>query len=345
MLLSKIWLIMIKKIIYKKIWTEIKKAKNVLLTLHPSPDGDSIGSNLALYHALTKMGKKVTLLGGDSIFPNNFNNLPGAKNISNKNFFQINPNDYDLFIIADISDEKRISQKGDMSIPKTLKTIVIDHHRSNTTKFANINLIDANSPATCQLLYWLLESEKIKITQNIAACLFIGLYTDTGGFKYRDTTYKTFSIATILTKIYPNFDKLIFEVENNDQPDRLKFLSLMLASIDTYCSGKVAISSIDFETIKKNNISNTVVNGSEISNIVKSVVGWDIGISLIEAQPNFIKISIRTRDAQRYDLTKLSVALGGGGHRSAAGAILTDLSITQAKELILDKLKEVYKLN
>lgn len=335
---------MIKRLIYKKIWAEIKKAKNVLLTLHPSPDGDSIGSNLALYHALTKMGKKVTLLAGDSTFPNNFSKLPGVKNILAKNFFQINPNDYDLFIIADISDEKRISKQGDMSIPKTLKTIVIDHHLSNTTKFANINLIDASSPATCQLLYWFLEFGKIKITKEIAACLFVGIYTDTGGFKYRNTTSKTFSIATILTKIYPDFDKLIFEVENNDQPDRLKFLSIMLASINTYCSGKVAISSIDFDTIKKNNISNTVVNGSEISNMVKSVVGWDIGISLIEAQPNFIKISLRTRDAKKYDLTKLSVALGGGGHRSAAGSTLTDLSIPQAKELLIEKIKKIYQI-
>lgn len=335
---------MIKKLVYKKIWAEIKKAKNILLTLHPSPDGDSIGSNLALYHVLTKMGKKVTLLAGDSSFPNNFKNLPGVKNILAKNFFQINPDDYDLFIIADISDEKRISQKGVMSIPKTLKTIVIDHHISNTN-FSNINLVDKKSPATCQSVYELLEFKKIKITKEIASCLFIGIYTDTGGFKYRDTTTKTFSIAASLTKIYPDFDKLIFELENNDNPDRLKFLSIMLNSVETYRSGEVAIASIDFDTIQKNNINNNVVNGSEIANMIKSVVGWDIGISLIEAQPNFIKISLRTRDAKKYDLSKLSLALGGGGHRSAAGAVLNNLSISQAKELVLDKIKQVYKLN
>ncbi len=336
---------MIKKLIYKKIWSEIKKAKSILLTLHPSPDGDSIGSNLALYHVLTKMGKKVTLLAGDSTFPNNFNNLPGVKNILPKNFFQITPDDYDLFIVADISDEKRISQKGDMSIPKTLKTIVIDHHLSNISKFAKVNLVDSDSPATCQILYELLEFEKVKITKEIAICLFVGIYTDTGGFKYRDTTTKTFSIAASLTKIYPDFDKLIFEVENNDDPDRLKFLSLMLSSIETYCSNKVAIASIDFDTIQKNNISNNVVSGSEIANMVKSVVGWDIGISLIESQPNFIKISLRTRDAKKYDLSKLSMALGGGGHRSAAGAILNNLSVPQAKKILLDKLDKLYKLN
>jgi phosphoesterase RecJ-like protein len=290
------------------------------------------------------MGKKVTILLGDSAFPNNFNNLSGVKNILAKNFFQINPDNYDLFIIADISDEKRISKQGEVSIPKTLKTIVIDHHLSST-KFADINLVDSESPATCQLVYELLEVEKIKITKEIAACLFIGIYTDTGGFKYRNTTSETFSIAANLTKIYPNFDKLIFEVENNDEPDRLKFLSNILSSINTYCSGKVTIASIDFATIKKNNINNGVVNGSEIANMIKSVVGWDIGISLIESQPNVIKISFRTRDSKKYDLTKISLALGGGGHRSAAGVVLTDLSISEANKLLLDKLKKIYKLN
>lgn len=325
----------------KKIWKEIKKAKNILLTLHPSPDADSIGSNLALYHVLTKMGKKVTILGGDSEFPQNLLSLPGVNKILPKNFFQIETSDYDLFIITDISSEKQISKQGEVIIPKTLKTIIIDHHTSNL-KFADINLVDSKSPATCQIVYEFLETEKIKISKSIAICLFIGIYTDTGGFKYLNTTSKTFEIAANLTKIYPDFNKTIFELENNDKPDRLKFLSIMLGSINTYFSGKVAVASVDFKTIEKNNINNSVVHGSDIANYVKSVVGWEIGISLIEAQPNLIKISFRTRDPQKYDLTKISVALGGGGHKSAAGVTLTDISLTKAKELLIEKLCQVY---
>jgi phosphoesterase RecJ-like protein len=332
---------MIKKLIYKKIWAEIKKAKNILLTLHPSPDGDSVGSNLALYHVLTKMGKKVTLLGGDSEFPKRFLSMPGSDKIVPQNFFKINPEDYDLFIIADISNEKQISKQGNIIIPKTLKTIVIDHHASNL-KFADINLTDENAPATCQLVYDFLEAEKINFTKSVAVCLFIGLYTDTGGFKYFNTNYKTFLTAANLSKIYPDFNKIIFEIENNDQPDRLKFLSLMLGSITTHVSGKVAIASVDFKTIEKNNISNSVVNGSDIANFVKSVIGWEIGISMIEAQPNLIKISFRTRDSNKYDLTKISTALGGGGHKVAAGVTLNDISLPKAKDLVIATICQVY---
>lgn len=327
--------------IYRKIWREIQKAKSILLILHPSPDADSAGSNLALYHALIKMGKRVTLLAGDTQYPQNLLSLPGSNKVLPKNFFQINQNDYDLFIISDISDKKQISKQGNISISKKLKTIIIDHHPTNP-KFAKINLVEAKVPATCQIIYNLFKINKFKITKNIAACLFIGLYTDTGGFKYLNTNYKTFLIAAELTKIYPAFNKLIFDLENSDQPDRLKFLSLILRSINTYLNDKVAIASIDFDTIQKNKISSEVINGSEISNMVKSVIGWEIGISLIELQPNLIKVSFRTRDVNKYDLTKISIALGGGGHKTAAGATIAEMSLDQAKDLLITKICQVY---
>jgi phosphoesterase RecJ-like protein len=332
---------MINKFISRKIWREIQKSQNILLILHPSPDADSVGGNLALYHALTKMGKNVTILSGDSEYPKNLLSLPGSNKVLPKNFFQINQNDYDLFIITDISDKKQISKQGNIVISKKLKTIIIDHHSTNS-KFAKINLVDTKAPATCQLIYNLFKTNKIKITKTIAACLFIGFYADTGGFKYFNTNYKTFLIASELTKIYPNFNKLIFDLENSDQPDRLKFLSLMLGSINTYLSEKVAIASIEFDTIKENNISSDVVNGSDIANIIKSVIGWEIGISLIELQPNLVKVSFRTRDSNKYDLTKISVALGGGGHKTAAGATLNNMSVSEAKDLLIAKICQVY---
>ena len=282
----------------KKFCEEIKKSNKILLTLHPSPDGDSIGSNLALYHALSKMGKKVTILGGDSDFPKNFLNIPGKEKIIPKNFFQIDTQEFDLFIMADISSPKQVSKQGEVVIPKNLRTVVIDHHASNLS-FADVNIIDPNSPATCQLVYELFKENNIKITKNIAACLFIGLYTDTGGFKYLNTTHKTFLAAAELSKIYPSFNDLIFDLENNDHPDRLKFLSLMLGSVEHFISGKVAIASIDYETIQKNKISSSVINGSDVANFVKSVVGWEIGISVIEYQPNCVKISFRTIDSKK----------------------------------------------
>jgi len=326
----------------KKFWLEIKKAKNILMTLHPSPDGDSIGSNLALYHALTKMGKKVTLISGDSKFPNNFITLPGTSNITNQNFFDLDLSKFDLFIINDIAALNQISRQGEINISKNLKTIIIDHHVSNT-KFADINLVDTQAPATCQLVYDLFQFNRVKITKDIAICLLVGIYTDTGGFKYRNTTDKTFLTAANLSKINPDFNKFIFEVENNDSPDRLKFLSLILGSIKTYCSDKVAIASLDYETIKKSDINNSVISSSEVANMVKSVTGWEIGICMIESQPNYTKVSFRTRDSKKYDLSKISAAIGGGGHMAAAGAIINK-PLVEATNLLIEKVSQTYKI-
>lgn len=326
----------------KKIWSEIKKAKSILLCLHPSPDGDSIGSNLALYNLLTKMGKKVTLIGGDSEFPKNFSTLPGVNKIIPKNFFQINQDDFDLFVILDIAGPKQISRQGEVVISEKLKTIIIDHHVSNP-KFADINLVDGDSPATCQIIYNFFQENKLKITKNIAACLFVGIYTDTGGFKYINTTYKTFLAAANLSKINPKFTNFVFEIENNEHPDRLKFLSIMLGSVKTYLSGKVAIASIDFETLKENNLNNSVINGSEIANLVKAVTGWEIGMCMIEHQPNLVRINFRTRDADKFDVSKISTALGGGGHKSAAGTTVTG-SLTEVTDLLIEKISQIYKI-
>lgn len=324
----------------KKIWTEIKKAKNILLCLHPSPDGDSIGGNLAFFHILTKLGKKVTLISGDTELPQNFSTLPGASKISSKNFFQINQTDYDLFLIIDIAGPNQISRQGEIVFDKKLRTIIIDHHISNP-KFADINLVDPKAPSSCQIIYEFFQENKIKISKEVAVCLFVGIYTDTGGFKYPNTSYKTFLAAANLSKINPKFNKFIFEIENNEHPDRLKFLSIMLSSIRTYLSGKVAIASVDYDTIQKNNIESSVINCSEIANTVKSVTGWEIGISMIEFQPNLVKISFRTRDSEKYDLSKLSTSVGGGGHKAAAGASIND-SLENATNLILKNIKKLF---
>ncbi|MCW1949144.1 MAG: DHH family phosphoesterase, partial [Candidatus Shapirobacteria bacterium] len=260
----------------KKVWREIDRSSKILLHIHPGPDADSVGSALAMYHVLKSLNKDVTLIQGDNDLPKNLITLPGADKIIPKNIFQIDLNQYDLFLILDSSSPKQISRLGTLKFPKKLKTVCIDHHISSE-KFAQINLICPTSPATCQVLFDLFQLRKIKLNNKIAACLFAGIYTDTGGFKYLNTTYKTLNIVSQLTKIYPQFTKLIFDIENTDQPDRLKLVSILLGSIETYFSNHVAIASISFDEIEKNKLSSNSLNGnSEVSNMIKSVVGWDI---------------------------------------------------------------------
>jgi len=326
----------------KKVWREIDHSNNILLHIHPGPDADSVGASLAFYHVLKKMGKNVVCFCGDNELPKNLSTIPGAQNVISKNFFQIDLTKFDLFIIHDSSSTNQISRNGKVVFPKNLKTIAIDHHFSNE-KFANINLIAPKYSSTCQILYDLFQLKKVKLNSNIAACLFIGMYTDTGGFKYFNPTYKTFDIASKLAKIYPKFDQLIFDVENNDHPDRLKFTALLLNSIELYLSNHVAIASISYEEIQKNNLDQTgITNYSEVANMIKSVIGWDIALTLVEFQPNIVKVSLRTRDSKIYDLAKIATATkSGGGHKAAAGATISK-SLPETKEFLLGIIKKLY---
>lgn len=331
------------KIVGKKIWKEINHAKNILLTVHAGPDADSVGSNLTLYYVLKKMGKNVCLIQGDSELPPNLKTIPGTDKIFPKNIFQVDLNQFDLFLILDSSSPSQISRLGKITFPKKLKTIIIDHHLSSE-KFAQINLVLPKYTSTCQVVYDLLQNQKIKIDKNMAANLFIGIYTDTGAFKYFNPNYKIFDIAGKLAKIYPKFPELIFGIENNDSPDRIKLISYLLSSVKNYCSDHIAIASISSEEIQKNHIDINTLNGySDVTNMLKSVVGWDIAMTMIEFQPGNIRINFRTRDSQKYDLSKIATATGsGGGHKAAAGATISNKSIPEATEFILGIIKKLY---
>lgn len=330
------------KICARRIWKEIDRSQKILLHLHPSPDGDSVGSSLGFYHALTGLGKEVVVIQGDSEIPGNLLSIPGTEKVIHQNITQIDLSQFDLFIILDSSSMNQVTKIKGFKFPRKFKTIVVDHHQSNE-KFAKINMVLPSYSSTAQIVFELLNYRKIKITPKIAACIYVGIYTDTGGFRYFNPSYKTFNIASHLTKIYPKFPQLIFNIENSDRPDRLKFISLMLASIETFANNHIAIAKLPFNLIEENHLDINIIGGySEIANMLKAVIGWNIAVTLVEIQPGTIKASFRTRNSDLYDMSKIASATKfGGGHKAAAGATL-NMSLTQTQEFILSIIKKLY---
>ncbi len=294
-----------------------------------------------MMHALRSLGKPVTVIIGDSEPPTTLSHLPGFDQIKLNNFFEINIPDYDLFIIQDSGSPDQISKLRPIKFPDSLETVVIDHHSTNT-QFAQINLIDTAYPAVCQILYDLFKIWGVNISEAIAACLYIGIYTDTGGFKYPPTTSDTLLIGADLAKINPNFPADIFLLENSFAPQHISYLGLALTSIEHYFSGHVAISAVPFSELKRLGIKKTHTEKTDISNILKSVVGWDIGIGFTETEPGVVNLSLRTRDEKKYNVAKIAFATGyGGGHPAAAGGTL-NLPYDQAKKFLLDTIARVY---
>ncbi len=323
------------------ILAEIKKAKSVLLHCHPSPDPDSVGSALAMKFAVEQLGVKATVFKGDSEIPDAFMHFPGARDIVQKNFFELDLAEFDLFIIQDSGSKEMISRFKPIEFPLPMRTIVIDHHASNQG-YGDINLVEPTYPAACQVLHDLFMEWQIKLTPEIAANLFIGMYTDTGGFKYRGTTARTFAVAAELTKIVPSFPKLISDMENSRTPGDLALQALALSNIETFLNGKCGLSIVTLAGLKEKNIPMSDVHAGMISPILQSVKEWSIAGVIIEVAPGNIKMSFRSKDAD-YDVSKLAVALGGGGHKDAAGAVLM-MPLEDAKKLVVQKMEELYNL-
>jgi phosphoesterase RecJ-like protein len=324
------------------ILAEIKKAKSILLHCHPSPDPDSVGSALAMKFTLEQLGKKATVIKGDSDIPQAFMHFPGAEDIVQKNFFEVDLAAFDLFISLDTASVDRISTLGSIKFPPSLKVINIDHHATNPG-FGMIDLLEISYPATGQILFDLFSCWGIKITHEIAANLFIGIYTDTGGFKFRGATMRTFEAAAGLVRIIPDFPKIISDMERSRSPEHVAFLGLGLSSIESLLGGKFALASISLADLAENNIPVSEAHSSNISPFIMSVTDWEVGGCLCEIAPGIIKGSFRSANIEKYDVAKLTEALGGGGHRGAAGVTLK-MSIEEAKKSVVAKAKELYNL-
>ncbi len=328
-----------QKKIAGQIWNEIKKAERVLLHCHPSPDPDSVGSALAMMLALQGMGKDVTVIEGDSEKPPVMAHLPGFEMIEPKNYFEIDAKEFDLFLILDSSDLSQVSKLNEVVFPETLVTVNIDHHGYDRG-YADIDLVIKDSPAVAQILFDLFRLWKVVVTPDMAVNLILGIYADTGGFKYPLTVQETFKIAGELASISPDYHQVIFEYENDNEPEIVLFKGLALSSINMYFDGKVAIAEVPYKELKKRGIVKRHTEKSEISNMLKSVVGWEIGIAFVEIEPNEVSISMRTRG--KYDVGKIAVATGnGGGHALASGATLFK-PYEDAKTFLLDTIVKVY---
>lgn len=333
------------KTIHKKaplILAEIKKAKHILLHCHPSADPDSVGSALAMKFAIEQLGRKVILIKGDNDIPEEFV-FPGIETIINKNFFEIDINDFDLFIILDSGSKDMISKEKEVIFPDSLMTVVIDHHVSNKG-YGKINCIESAYPATSQILFHLFKEMNIEIDHDIALNLFMGIYADTGGLKYPLTTSETFKIVGELVSLAPEFTKTISIMENSKTKEDLIFLSLALASLKTYFSDRFALASITYEEFLENKINPDLCSPSEISTLFRTVKTFDISVCLTEVKPNIIKINFRSKDSIRFDVSKIAVAIGGGGHKAASGAHMKNITIPEAIDLVVKKAKEIYNL-
>jgi phosphoesterase RecJ-like protein len=231
---------------------------------------------------------------------------------------------------------------AEVVFPERMNTVVIDHHPTNNG-FGKINLVEPTYSSTSHILYDLFTLWKVEFDPDAAICLFVGIFADTGGFRYLNSTPEVLEIAAKLARINPNYHEVVFDLENNRSPIEIEMMELALSSIEKHFSGHVVFSVIPYKEIKKRNLNKSHAMEGLVASTLRSVMGWNLVASLVEAEPDIVTVSLRTRDENRFDVSKIAkiVGQGGGGHRGAAGTIIHE-PLEMARQSLLDKIKELF---
>lgn len=304
----------------------IHEKKRFLISCHIHPDGDGIGSLLALGLSLTAFGKKVSMVCTDGA-PSVYNFLDGNNTIVTEFNPEFNP---EVLICVDCSEKERVAISPEIWNVPGLMVVNIDHHLTNT-EFGNINIIDANAGAAGEIVFQIITAEKLPINQKIAAALYTAIATDTGFFRYNNTSALTLEIASLLVKNYHvEPAKVAEQVHEQKSYKSIRLLGEVLNTLKLGIGGKLAWMVMDQQMLAKYPVENEETES--YVNYARSIEGVEIGLLFKELKPNEIKLSWRSTSAA--DVSKLASYFGGGGHARAAGCTITGSVDSVVNEVI-----------
>ncbi len=308
------------------------KSKNCLVLSHQNPDGDTLGSMLALGEILRILGHEVYRAVSDPV-PEIYKFLPFANLIKLPSDNSLIEN-YDMAFSLDCGSVKRLASAG--KFWQTAKaTINIDHHISNE-KFGKINWIEAHATSTGQLVFWLAKNANINISADVATLLYVTLLTDTGCFSNSNTNSEALSWGAELIKLGADHLKVYKEIFMKKPYKAIKVFAEALTNLSLIEDGGIAWTYISSESLKKHGA--TAEDTEDIIDYIMKTEGVKIGVFFRE-DGSETKVSLRSRE---FDVSEIAVSFGGGGHKRAAG-INIKKSFNEVEKLVLEKVVEEYK--
>ena len=311
----------------------IKKFNEFLITSHINPEGDAIGSQIAIARLLRKLGKKSVMLD-DSPVPNVLRFMKGSEDISKEM-----PRDFNFqaIIILDSPDLARIGRVKEF-IKKDSVIINIDHHISNVN-FGKFNWVEPDFSSAGEMVYDLFKAFKAKIDLDDAIALYAAIMTDTGSFKYSNTVSKTHRIAAELVDIGVKPYEMHTKIYETSSIQDTNLLGEVLQTMKLTEDGKIAWLWVTKEMLKKTKAS---LEGTEgIINFARSIDGVEIAILFRETGTDErVKVSFRSKG--NVDVNKLAGSFGGGGHPTASGCTVLGKPEDVEKK-VLDIAKQIFK--
>lgn len=310
----------------------IKENEKFLIVSHINPEGDAIGSCIALALGLKKMRKSVYILSKDPV-PDILKFLPHSDLINTKKP-SIN---FDVLILVDCNTIERtgLSSLGGKNI-KIKATAIIDHHSTISPDKRHIIWVDSKASATGELIYKFLKALRIPIDKKIATNLYTAILTDTGGFQYSNTSVESVRIASDLIEAGAEPWKIAKEVYESISLNCLRLLSQMLLTLEK--RGKIAWVTVTRLMFKK---TNTCAQDTEnFVDYPRKVKGVEVAVLFREKAKSRYKVSLRSKG--KVNVADIAKTFGGGGHVSAAGCVVNG-SLTEVKKKVLKAVRNAIK--
>lgn len=305
----------------------LRSHDDYLILMHASPDGDTLGCGYALCTALQRMGKRARAVCPDEI-PHRFDYM--REGVSQQEF------EHKTIVAVDVADTKLL---GDMKETGDKADLCIDHHVSNT-EYAQRLLLREHYASACELMYEVLTALGCEIDRVIANCLYTGVATDTGCFKFSNTKPQTHIVAAKLMECGAEIAPINYAMFELKTQGRIRLEQEVLRNMRYFGDGHIAMVTVMLDTIAGiSDIDSDDVGA--MASIPRQIEGVDIGISMKEKKPGLFKASLRS--SERIDVSRIAQSFGGGGHARAAGCSFTcgfDEAVEQIVNASCDALKQ-----
>lgn len=305
----------------------VDNAETIAIASHINPDGDNLGSTLALRKSLELYGKDVELLANDTI-DDYLHFLP-----EKENYKEASRDSYDLFMILDCSEFDRIGDSLTPIAKASKNTLVIDHHVGGGID-TDLNLIYDTAPATCELVFEIIERLDLPIDKDIASLIYTGLCTDTNRFLYSNVTEYTFYVAGRLLSLGADSEYIYRNLYQSKPMKVMKFQTEVISNAEFM--DKKAYSIISKDLVKKHGVQ--MGDAETIVGMLRDIDEVEVSMILKEYDKGEYKVSLRSKDV---DVAKVARENGGGGHIKASGFSIFDDSLESASKKAIAILKEI----
>lgn len=310
-----------------EILKEIKKAEKIVILTHESPDGDAIGSSLAVKLMLEKMGKMPDVIIPE--YSRLFSFLPSVDEIKEESEIK----NYDLAISVDCANFKRIAKREYFENAK--KTIVIDHHGSNNM-YGDLNYVNPVSPACCEILAEIIKYFEIEISKEIGTCIMTGIITDTGGFRHVGVTSETFEFTADLISKGVDVPDIYKRTLRTTTKSNFELTKRVINRMEILEDGKVTFTYITSKDEEEVNAEPGDHEG--LVEIGRDIEGVEVSI-FIRQKENTDAYKVSLRSSNDINVSDICLMFGGGGHPRAAGALVQG-NKEQVKEKIMKEVKK-----